>query len=81
MRENRPKHRDLPEEARKKATARSYAHVYVKRGKIERKPCKICGTNERLEMHHEDHSKPTEVIWLCRKHHIEVTKNIRHISG
>lgn len=73
MRENRPKHKDLPEEARKKACARSYAHVYLKRGKIERKPCKICGTMENLEMHHEDHSKPIEIIWLCRKHHIELT--------
>ncbi len=81
MLENRPKHRDLPDEARKKANARSYAHVYVKRGKIEKKPCMICGSNNKLEMHHEDHNKPTEVIWLCRIHHIEVTKGIRNFSG
>lgn len=74
MREHRPMHSKLSDDQRKKANARAYANVYLKRGKIKREPCKICGTWDKLEMHHKDHSKPTEIIWLCRKHHIEVTK-------
>jgi diphthamide biosynthesis methyltransferase len=69
MRITRPKHSLLESEARKKANARSYAHVYVKRGIIEKKGCIICG--DLAEAHHEDYDKPLEIIWLCRKHHLE----------
>lgn len=55
--------------ARIRANARSYAHEYVKTGKIEKQPCCICG-NEKAEMHHPDHSKPLHVFWVCRKHHL-----------
>lgn len=73
MRNNRPKHCELPEEARKKANARSYLHVYVKRGKVDKKPCEVCGC-ERSEAHHEDYSKPLQVHWLCRDHHLQLHK-------
>ena len=43
----------------------SYA---VRTGKIKKLPCKVCGY-EIVEAHHEDYSKPLEVIWLCREHH------------
>lgn len=69
MRENRPKHSELTPEQRKKANARSYAHVYRDRGLIEIKPCEKCGAT--AEMHHEDYSKPTQVRWLCRECHLE----------
>ena len=42
----------------------------VKKGKLKRKPCRICGT-EKVEAHHEDYSKPLKVLWFCRKHHRE----------
>lgn len=71
MRDNRPKHCELPEEARMRANARSYLHVYVKRGKVQKLSCSICGS-ERSEAHHPDHSKPLDVIWLCRDHHLEL---------
>jgi hypothetical protein len=62
MRENRP---PLSEEARRRANARSYAHVYLRRGKIARKPCERCGSPES-QMHHRDYARPLEVTWLCR---------------
>jgi len=40
----------------------------VRRGLISRKPCEECG-DPKSEGHHEDYSKPLEVIWLCRTHH------------
>lgn len=40
----------------------------VASGRVMRMPCCVCG-NPRSEGHHEDYSKPLDVIWLCRKHH------------
>lgn len=40
----------------------------------QRPPCEVCG-DPKSDAHHEDYSKPLEVIWLCRKHHAE-----RHIE-
>lgn len=48
--------------------ARSYLHVYIKRGKIKKIPCAVCG-QRRVEAHHADYNKPLEVVWLCREHH------------
>jgi len=38
-------------------------------GKLVREPCEVCG-NTKSEGHHEDYSKPLDVVWLCRKHHV-----------
>jgi hypothetical protein len=40
---------------------------------IEKKPCEVCG-KIRAQGHHEDYSKPLDVVWLCIRHH-----NDRHI--
>ena len=44
------------------------AYYAVKRGIIEKQPCKICG-ELNVEKHHPDYSKRTEIEWLCPKHH------------
>lgn len=54
--------------------ARSDLNHAVRDGKIIRMPCEVCG-NEKSEAHHEDHSKPLDVIWLCDKHHHEAHQN------
>lgn len=59
--------------ARFKSSARAMANVYLRRGKIERKPCLACG-NPDSEMHHEDYSQPLAVIWLCRPCHLRLHK-------
>lgn len=59
----------LTPEQRMKDRARSYANTYLKRGKIQRQSCEVCGA--KAEMHHDDYSKPLQVRWLCRDHHLE----------
>jgi hypothetical protein len=63
----------LTEEQRVKDRCRSYAAVYLRRSKITRQSCEVCG--ERAEMHHDDYSKPLEVRWLCREHHLELHRS------
>lgn len=67
-RKNRKKHFELNPEQKKRANARSYANQYLKRGYINKMPCEVCG-NVNVQMHHDDYDKPTQVRWLCRKHH------------
>lgn len=38
-------------------------------GKIERMPCCMCGTTEKVHAHHDDYTKPLEIMWLCVVHH------------
>lgn len=70
MRATRPKHSELKTEARIKANCRAYANVYQKRGKLKQEPCKVCG-NDNSQKHHEDYTKPLNVIWLCRECHLK----------
>ena len=69
-RETRKKHKELTTLQKLKANCRSYLNVYLKRGKVIKKPCEVCNSVE-VEAHHNDYTKPLEVIWLCREHHLE----------
>jgi len=53
--------------------ARQCVSHAIRTGKMTRKPCEKCG--ERAQAHHDDYSKPLEVMWLCPKHHGE-----RHVE-
>jgi len=50
----------------------------IESGRLERKPCEVCG-NLKVDAHHEDYNKPLDVVWLCRQHHadrhVEIRKN------
>ena len=35
------------------------------------KVCEVCGVSERLQRHHHDYSKPTEVTILCQNCHVQ----------
>lgn len=55
--------------------ARALLRYAVKIGTIIKTPCIICG-NIKTEGHHEDYSKPLEVIWFCVKHHKQYHRKI-----
>lgn len=73
MRTNRPRHNQLTDEQKLKANARSYLNVYIRRGKIIKQPCSVCN-NSMAEGHHEDYTKPLQVIWYCRECHLKYHK-------
>jgi hypothetical protein len=73
MRKWRKTHK-LTKAQKKKDTARSYANVYLKRGKIQKLPCLECGS-EKSQIHHADYSKPLFIIWLCRPCHKKLHEN------
>jgi len=41
----------------------------IRSGKIKAKPCLLCG--KKPHAHHDDYSKPFDILWLCPKHHFE----------
>ena len=53
----------------KKYTAHSMIRYHVRAGHITPKPCQQCGSNNRVEAHHDDYDKPLDVTWLCSIHH------------
>lgn len=60
-----------PAEVRRRMLARVKARQTVRRGKLARQPCEVCGA-AKAEAHHDDYSKPLNVRWLCRLHHLEL---------
>jgi hypothetical protein len=56
-----------------KARAVNAVNHAASTGRLAKKPCEICGS-QKSEAHHNDYSRPLEVIWLCRKHHIQAHK-------
>lgn len=55
-----------------KYKARNSVQSEIRAGRMKRNPCEKCG-NPITEAHHNDYSKPLKVIWLCKKHHDEIT--------
>lgn len=77
------KHRALFEPSEKqriRSATRAYARVYLRRGKIARKPCETCGA-KKVEMHHDDYSQPLNVRWFCKTcHHDHHAIQLRNIA-
>lgn len=42
----------------------------IKQGEVVKPTsCSFCGRSISIEGHHEDYSKPLDVVWLCKKCH------------
>lgn len=52
----------------------------IRSGKMKKMPCVICGDIKSVA-HHEDYSKPLEVVFLCRKHHVERHNEIKRLAS
>jgi hypothetical protein len=74
MRQTRKKYSELSSEQKMKSNARSYLHSYIKRNKVQKSFCFKCDA-PIAEAHHNDYSKPLEIVWLCRKCHLEHHRN------
>ena len=48
-----------------KYTARQHATRALAAGKLIKEVCYFCGSDQNIEMHHQDYSKPLQVHWLC----------------
>ncbi len=51
-----------------KRKARGKVATEIKAGRLERKPCRVCGAG-KSEAHHHDYNKPLDIDWLCRRCH------------
>lgn len=61
-------------EALQKLNAQRLSSRAARNGRLTRQPCEVCAKTGHVQSgkshgHHEDYSKPLEVIWLCPLHH------------
>lgn len=61
-----------------KQLARLTLNNAIIKGEVVRLPCKECGISP-AQAHHNDYSKPLEVLWLCKKHHMELHRKYKQI--
>lgn len=64
---NRKYLKNNPEKTKSKRAVQ-YA---ISSGKLKKESCRVCG-NIKVEAHHEDYDFPLNIIWVCRKHHMEI---------
>ncbi len=53
---------------RERKKVRRKTNDLIKKGKLRKKSCVVCGKKTVLP-HHEDYSNPFKVIWLCEEDH------------
>ena len=63
-------------ENRDKLKVRYRFREALKRGKLERQPCFVCGI-ESADGHHPDYSRPLDVVWLCKDHHRQLHREAK----
>lgn len=84
MRENRKPASELSEEQLQKIDCRSKSNVLKLQGKLIPKPCECpdpeCVSMD-VQMHHEDYTKPGEVIWFTRACHLAHHKKLREAKS
>jgi hypothetical protein len=58
--------------------ARTKVQYALQRGLLVRLACQICGW-QKAQAHHEDYSRPLDVIWLCPQHHVQLHIELRRL--
>lgn len=59
------------EEVKHHAKAKQIVRSALRNGILEKLPCFVCGEGN-VEGHHPDYDSPLDVVWLCRKHHMQL---------
>lgn len=59
-----------------KEVARYTLRYAVKKGTVQKLPCRVCGKHNS-QGHHEDYTKPLDVTWLCQQHHSDRHRELR----
>jgi len=59
-----------------KVAAQNAVHYALRKGKLIRLPCEVCGA-QPVHAHHDDYSRKLDVRWLCVEHHAEADMNRR----
>lgn len=55
-----------------KIQARILLGEELKKKKIIKSSCEVCREVKHIQGHHEDYSKPLNVMWLCQWHHSQL---------
>lgn len=66
-----PSEKKYKERNPEKYKAQQILNQSIYKGKIKRENCIICNS-ENAQAHHEDYTKPHDVIWICSIHHKQV---------
>lgn len=69
---NGKSHKKVPGSEELKSKAHHTLNLAVRRGVLVRpSQCAYCGEQKPVVGHHDDYTKPLNVIWLCRKCHLQ----------
>ena len=64
-----------------KYTAHTAVNNAIKAGLLQKQPCEVCGTSDRIHAHHDDYSQPLTVRWLCCPCHGDLHRRERNLPG
>ena len=53
-----------------KRAAKNAVYYALKKSRLERLPCQVCG-DPASQAHHDDYALTLDVRWLCQQHHAE----------
>ena len=70
------KQRAASRKHRPKKLVRAITRRAILAGILIPKPCERCENSNDIEAHHEDYSRPLDVIWLCKACHGERHREI-----
>jgi len=70
---------ELDKMVRHKGRVSNQVMAAIKKGTLIKKDnCENCNSTKNVIAHHNDYSKPLDVIWLCDKCHIALHKSLRN---
>ena len=58
-----------------KKKAQGKVATAIRNGSLLKDVCKKCG-HKNTQAHHENYNEPLNIVWLCKKHHMERHKEI-----